>query len=119
MPFGLQNARGDLALTLTAQGAGTVTSGPVAAAGEAAFVMVGVNVSATSGTPTLNGALEESDNGTSGWTTVPGSAFAQLAAAGNTVAFARPSKNYVRVTTTVAGTTPSVTASVGVVVFAD
>ncbi len=119
MPFGLENARGDLALTLTAQGAGTVTSGPVAASGEAGFVMVGVHVSATGGTPTLNGGLEESDNGSSGWTAVAGGAFAQQTAAGNTVAFARPTKNYVRVTTTVAGTTPSVTAAIAVLVFRD
>jgi hypothetical protein len=113
------NARGDLALTLTAQGAGTVTSGPVAAAGVAAFVMTGVHVSAIGGTPTLNGGLEESDNGSSGWTAVPGGTFAQLSAVGSTVAYCKPTKNYVRVTTTVAGTTPSVTGTVAVVVFED
>lgn len=113
------NARGDLALVLTAQGAGTVTSGPVAAAGEAAYVLTGVHVSAISGTPTLNGGIEESDNGTSGWTAVPGGAFAQLSATGSTTAFCRPTKNFVRVTTTVAGTTPSVTGSIGIVIFQD
>jgi hypothetical protein len=119
MPFGMQNAQGDLALTLTAQGAGTVTSGAISAAGVSAYVLLMVHVSAIGGTPTLNASLEVSANGSSGWAAVPGSGIPQLSAAGNAVAFAVPTNNYVRVTATVAGTTPSVTASLAVLTFAE
>jgi hypothetical protein len=119
MPFGFQNAQGDVALTLTAQAAGTVQSGAVSASGQAAYVLLCVHVSAISGTPTLNTSLEESDTGTGSWTAVAGSSTAQLSAAGNAVAFAKPTKSYVRVTATVAGTTPSVTATAAVLVFAE
>ena len=119
MAFGMQGAQGDTALTLTAQGAGTVTSGPIAAAGAAAYVLLLVHVSAIGGTPTLNTSLEQSANGSTGWTAVAGSSAAQLAAAGNAVAFAYPNGNYVRVTATVAGTSPSVTATIAVITFAE
>lgn len=119
MPFGMQNAQGDLALTLTAQGAGTVVSGSISAAGASPYVLLMVHVSAISGTPTLNASLEVSANGSSGWAAVPGSGIAQLAAAGNAIAFAVPAGNYVRVTATVAGTTPSVTANLAVLTFAE
>jgi hypothetical protein len=118
MAFGMQEATGDVALTLTTQGAATVTSGPIAGAGAAAYVLVMVHVSAVTGTPTLNTSLEESSDNSS-WTAVTGSATAQLAAAGNAVAFAKPTKNYVRVTCTVAGTSPVVTGTVAVLAFAE
>jgi hypothetical protein len=119
MAFGMQNASGDTALTLTAQGAATVVSGAIAAAGAAAYVLLLVHVSAVTGTPTLNVSLEQSASGTGSWSAVPGSAIAQLSAAGNAVAFAYPTANYVRVTATVAGTTPAVTATVAVITFAE
>lgn len=118
MAFGMQEATGDTALTFTAQGAATVTSGPVAGAGAAAYVLVMVHVSAIGGTPTLNTSLEESSDNSS-WSAVTGSATAQLSATGNAVAFAKPTKNYVRVTCTVAGGTPSVTGTVAVLAFAE
>lgn len=99
---------GDAALPSAARTAGTYTSGPAAAAGTAADVLLMVHVSATSGTPTLNCSLEQSADGSS-WSAVPGSSTAQLTAAGNAVAAANITANYVRVTSTVAGTTPSVT----------
>ncbi|WP_242890257.1 hypothetical protein [Actinomadura litoris] len=106
--MGLRPVLGDEALPSSARAAGTFTSGPVANAGAATAVLLMVHVSATSGTPTLNASLEESADGSS-WTAVAGSSTAQLTAAGNAVAVAAVTKNYVRVTSTVAGTTPSVT----------
>lgn len=113
-------ARGDLALTLTAQGAGTVNSGPIAGRGEAAYVLVMANTSAATGTgPTLTVTLEESDSGSAGWTAVPGGATPAIAGVGNAVACAAPTKSFVRVAATVAGTTPQVTAKIAVVAFAE
>jgi hypothetical protein len=118
MPQGLAFARGDRALTLTAQGAGTVSSGPVGSAGEAAFLLVMTHVTAATGTgPTTTVVVEESDNGSSGWTAVLGAAGVALAGVGNQVITAAPAKRFVRVTATVAGTTPAVTGSVAVIVF--
>ncbi len=120
MPFGMDAAQGDLALTLTAQGAGTVTSGPITSAGKAGHVLLMVHVSAITGTtPTLNVSLEQSADGASGWTALAGSAAAQLTAVGNAVAYAYPTANYVRVTATVGGTTPAVTARIAALVFGD
>ncbi|MGW1796944.1 hypothetical protein ACWCQN_13255 [Streptomyces sp. NPDC001984] len=106
--MGLRPAFSDVALPSTARGAGTFTSGPIANAGEATDVLLMVHCTATSGTPTLDASLEESNDGTT-WTAIPGSAVTQLTAAGNRVAAATPSKAFVRATTTVAGTTPSMT----------
>ncbi|MGW1595252.1 hypothetical protein [Streptomyces sp. NPDC002343] len=107
--MGLRNVQADVALASAARSAGTFTSGPVAAAGGAADVLLTVHCTAASGTtPTLDASLEESADGSS-WTAVPGSAITQLTATGNRVAYAAVTKNYVRVTSTVAGTTPSVT----------
>ncbi len=114
--MGLRNALGDLALPSAARAAGTYVSGPVANAGAAADVMVLVHCTAATGTPTLNVSLEGSDDGET-WSAIPGSAVPQLAAAGNAVGNARPARNYVRVTSTVAGTTPSVTYRVAVLVI--
>jgi hypothetical protein len=99
---------GDVALPSAARTAGTYTSGPAANSGMAADVLLMVHVTAVSGTPTLNCSLEQSADGSS-WSAVPGSSTAQLTAAGNAVAGANITANYVRVTSTVAGTTPSVT----------
>jgi hypothetical protein len=114
--MGLRPALGDVALPSAARAAGTFTSGPVAAGGAAADVVLMVHVSAVSGTPTLNCSLEESADGSS-WSAVPGSATAQLTAAGNAMANARVTQSLVRVTSVVAGTTPSVTYRASVVVF--
>lgn len=117
--MGLRNAMGDLALSSAARGSGTHTSGPVTNAGVAADVVVLVHCTAASGTgPTLDVSLEESADGST-WTAVTGSAATQLTAAGNRTSTARVSKNYVRVTSTVAGTTPSFTYSVAVLVISE
>jgi hypothetical protein len=106
--MGLRPVLGDVALPTAARAAGTFTSGPITAAGQATDVVLIVHATAVSGTPTLNCSLEESADGSS-WSAVAGSATAQLTAAGNALAGATIVKNYVRVTATVAGTTPSVT----------
>jgi hypothetical protein len=104
----LRPVLGDVALPSAARAAGTFTSGPVAAAGQATDVVLIVHATAATGTPTLNCSLEESADGSS-WTAIAGSSTAQLTAAGNTLAAVNVVKNYVRVTATVAGTTPNVT----------
>lgn len=115
--MGLSPAFGDLALPSAARAAGTYVSGPLANAGQAGGVLIGVHATASSGTPTLNCSLEESADGAT-WTALTGSSTAQLAGAGNAVAFAVPAKNFVRVTSVVAGTTPNVTYSISVQIFA-
>ncbi|MFD6035253.1 hypothetical protein ACFWHF_12035 [Streptomyces griseoincarnatus] len=107
--MGLRNVTADVALASAARAAGTHVSGPVAAAGAAADVLLTVHCTAVSGTtPTLDASLEESADGNS-WTAIPGSSITQLTAAGSRTVYAAVTKNYVRVTSTVAGTTPSVT----------
>ena len=118
MPAGLQFAQGDIALTLAAQAAGTVVSGPVGGGGSAAYVLVMVHCTTITGTtPTLTVSLEESSTGAGAWTAVPASAAPQITAAGNAVAFAVPTKNFVRVSAVVGGTTPAVTASIAILAF--
>lgn len=114
--MGLRETVGDALLPSAARGAGTYTSGPVANAGTAADVVLLVHASAVSGTPTLNVSLEQSADGSS-WTGIAGSGITQLTAAGNAVAYATVTQNYVRATATVAGTTPSVTFRVAALVI--
>lgn len=119
MPHGLQYARGDIAAQFTGATA-TVTSGPVGAPGEATVVLAGVHLTALTGTtPTATLTLEESANGSTGWTTVPAATTAALTAAGTAMFMAVASKNYVRAVLTLTGTTPSATGSIPVIVFGD
>lgn len=106
--MGLKPIFGDVALASAARAAGTFVSGPVAAAGAAGWVTMSVHASVSSGTPTLDASLEQSVDGAS-WTPIAGSSITQLTAAGNRVAVAKVTAAYVRATSTVAGTTPSVT----------
>lgn len=108
--MGFRNVQADLVLASAARTA-SGTSGPIANPGVAADVLLMVHCSAASGTtPTLDVSLEESaDN--SNWTAITASAATQLTAAGNRVASARVTKNYVRVAYTIGGTTPSFTFS--------
>jgi hypothetical protein len=120
MPAGLQFARGDVALTLNAQAAGTVTSGPFANSGEAGVVMASLHLTAITGTtPTATLTIEESANGTSGWTAVVGGAGPSQTAAGSACVMVVPSKSFVRASVAVTGTGASVTGSVPVIVFGD
>lgn len=114
---GLRLVEGDVALIAAARGSGTVTSGPIASSGIASDVLLAVHCSAASGTtPTLNVSLEESNDGSS-WSAVTGSGIAQLTAAGNALAYATATKPYMRVTSTVGGTTPSFTFKATVLIL--
>lgn len=106
--MGLRNVMGDVALIGSAAAAGA-SSGPIANPGFAADVVLMVQCAAATGTsPTLNVVLEESvDNST--WTAVAGGAAPQLTAAGSSTSNARLTKSYVRVTSTIGGTTPAIT----------
>lgn len=117
--MGLRPVLGDVALPSAARGSGTVTSGPVANAGMATDVLLMVHCTAASGTsPTLDVSLEESADGAS-WSAVANSSITQLTTAGNRVAAASVTKNYVRVTSTVGGTTPSFTFRAVVMIVPD
>lgn len=112
--MGVRPVLGDTALASAARGSGTYTAGPIANAGMATVVLLMVHCTAASGTsPTLNCSLEESADAAT-WTAVANSSTTQLTAAGNAVATAAVTKNFVRVTATVAGTTPSFTFSASV-----
>jgi hypothetical protein len=108
--MGLRPVFADVALTSAARTA-SAASGPVAVSGATADALVTVHCTAASGTsPTLDVALEESADGAS-WSAVPNSGTTQLTAAGNRVAGAKVTKNFVRVAATIGGTTPSFTFS--------
>jgi hypothetical protein len=118
MAFGFQEAQGDVALTLAATAA-TTNSGPIASAGTAAYVLGLVQITAITGTtPTIVVSFDESTDGTS-WTAMTGAATASLTAAGSAVFFGKATKNYVRATATIGGTTPAVTGTVAVITFAE
>jgi hypothetical protein len=117
MPFGMQLAEGDLALTLTAAAA-TVSSGPVAAAGQAAYVLGMAQVTAITGTsPTAVFSFDESNDGSTSWTAMAGATTVALTAAGSAVFCGKATKNFVRVTVTIGGTTPAVTGMAAVIAF--
>lgn len=119
MAFGMQSAQGDLALALAASAA-TVSSGSIAGAGTAAYVLGLVQVTAITGTsPTLVVSFDESADGSTGWTAMAGATTSALVAAGSTVFFGRATKNYVRATATIGGTGPAVTGTVAVLTFAE
>lgn len=71
------------------------------------------NVGTVSGTaPTLAGVLEDSDDGSTGWASVAGTALTTVTAGNNTqkaVVQVGACKRYVRYTATIGGTTPSFT----------
>jgi hypothetical protein len=119
MPAGLQYARGDIASQFT-NATATVTSGPVGNPGDASVVLAGVHLTALTGTtPTATLSVEQSANGSSGWTTVAGSTAVALSAAGTAQVMVVATANYVRTVLTLAGTTPSATGAVAVIVFGD
>jgi hypothetical protein len=116
MPTGMQLAEGDSALTLSAAAA-TVSSGPIEAAGQAAYVMGMAQVTAITGTtPSVVFSFDESNDGTT-WTPMTGATTASITAVGCAVFCGKATKNYVRVTATIAGTTPAVTGMAAVIAF--
>lgn len=116
MPTGMQLAEGDSALTLTAAAA-TVSSGPIEAAGQAAYVLGMAQITAITGTtPTAVFSFDESVDGVT-WTAMAGATTASLTAAGCAVFCGKATKNFVRVTVTIGGTTPAVTGMAAVIAF--
>jgi hypothetical protein len=117
--MGLRNVLGDVALTGTAASAGA-SSGPIANSGMATDIVALIHVTAATGTtPTLAVALEQSDDNSSYTAITGGGTSANLTAAGNAVINARATKPYVRVTSTIGGTTPAITYRVAVLVIPD
>jgi hypothetical protein len=116
MAFGMQEAQGDIVLNLAAASA-TANSGAIAAQGGAAYVFLGVQITAITGTsPTLVVKLQESSDN-SAWSDVAGATTASLTAIGSAVVFGATVKGYVRAVATIGGTTPAVTAVVAALAF--
>lgn len=115
----LRQVNGDVVLASAARTA-TTNSDPIAAPGAANLVVCGAHVSAASGTgPTLNVKLQQSNDGSTGWTDIPGSTSATLSAAGNASASGVATDDFVRVVLTIGGTTPSFTCSAWVMLAAE
>ena len=116
MAFGMQGAQGDIVLSLVAASV-SANSGAIASQGGAAYVFLGVQVTAITGTtPTLVVKLQESSDN-SAWSDVAGATTASLTAVGSAVVFGAPQKAYVRAVATIGGTTPAVTAVVAALAF--
>lgn len=79
-------------------------------------LMMVQDVGAVSGTaPTLDGKIQDSDDGSTGWADVGGAAFTQVTAANTALKIAvsaNACKRYIRYVGTIAGTTPSFTLGV-------
>lgn len=115
--MGLRPVMGDTVLTGTTAAAGA-SSGPIAAPGFINDIVVLVHVTAITGTsPTLSLAIEQSDDNSTYTAITGGSSAANITAAGSAVINARATKPYVRVTSTIGGTTPAVTYRVSALVF--
>ncbi len=115
--MGLRPALGGVVVASADRTAGTVTSGPIAVAGGATFVVAHAHASAISGSPTLDVTLEESADGDS-WSAIAGGAATQLTAAGNRTVCGLVTENFVQVKAVLAGTsTPHVTYSLAAVVY--
>lgn len=115
----MRTVNGDVVLPSSARGAGTYTAGPLVYGPGVADLLVLTHISAVSGTsPTLVVSVEQSADGSS-WSAVTGAASATLSAVGNSMINASVTQPYVRVSAVVAGTTPSFTFRVAVLVFGE
>lgn len=114
---GLREVLGMVAIPTSAMGAGTYTSGPIANPGIAASVVAHVHASTVSGTTqTLNVSIQSSNDNVT-WTTIPGSAAAQLTGVGNSSTNAYADDDYIQIIAVVGGTgTPVVTFRVSCLV---
>lgn len=73
-------------------------------------MLVSQDVGAISGTPSLAGKIQDSDDGTTGWADVPGATFAAVTAANNLQGLALQAgqvRRYIRYVGTISGGTPS------------
>lgn len=94
----------------------TLTGSAVDVSAVEGDLMILQDVGAVSGTaPTLDGKIQDSDDGSTGWADVSGVTFTQVTAANSkqkTSVPANACKKYVRYVGTIGGTTPSFTLSV-------
>ena len=94
----------------------TVTSSAVDLLGKIGKQVVQQNVGTVSGTtPTLDGKIQDSDDGSTGWADVTGVTFTQVTTSNSlqqAVIDTRSTKRYIRYVGTIAGTTPSFTMGV-------
>ena len=115
--MGLRHVQGDTVLTGSAASAGA-SSGPIANPGYIQDIVVLTHVTAITGTsPTLSLAIEQSDDNSSYSAVTGGASPSNITAVGSQVINARVTKPYVRVTSTIGGTTPAVTYRVVALVF--
>lgn len=115
--MGLRNVLGDTVLTGSSASAGA-SSGPIANPGFISDIVVITHVTAITGTsPTLSLAIEQSDDNSTYTAVTGGASPSNITAAGSQVINARVTKPYVRVTSTIGGTTPSVSYRVSALVF--
>lgn len=94
----------------------TVTGSAVDVSKNAGSLVILQEVGTVSGTtPTLDGKIQDSDDGSTGWADVTGATFTQVTASDSyqkLVLDARQVKKFVRYVGTIAGTTPSFTMGV-------
>ena len=109
---------GDVALS-GSFGSGTHVSAPLANGPGIGDVILGVHVTAMTGTsPAVVVSVEQSVDGST-WTAVAGATTASITAVGNVTCIAGISQNFARVKAVVSGTTPNVTLRVMALVFAE
>jgi hypothetical protein len=105
-----------LQVSVPAARTSTVTGAAVNLAGYAGAVLIVQDVGAVSGTtPTLDGKIQDSPDGSGSWADVPGATLTQVTAANNIQAInvdRRLAKAFIRYVGTIAGTTPSFTLGV-------
>ena len=107
-------ASGIQTLSNIAANTATVTGAAVAVAGFTGNLVVIQNVGVVSGTtPTLDGKIQDSVDGSAGWADVAGATFTQVTASNNVQAIAvnaDATRGFIRYVGTIAGTTPSFTS---------
>lgn len=112
----LAAAAGALQISVPAARTSTVTGSAVDVRGYTGPLLVVQDVGAVTGTtPTLDGKIQDSADGSTGWADVTGATFAQVTAANNIQSIAvqaDQTKGYIRYVGTIAGTTPSFTCGV-------
>ena len=110
----LKNAAETITASAPAARTSTVTGSAQDMIAGDGLVSVIQTVGAVSGTsPTLDGAIEESADGSTGWAAISGATFTQVTASTNlqVISFQR-TKRYLRYVGTIAGTSPSFTMCV-------
>lgn len=99
-----------LQLAVPATRTSTVTGAAVDVLHYDGPMLVTQDVGATSGTPSLAGKIQHSDDGSTGWEDVPGAVFAAVTGANNLQGIALQAgqvRRYIRYVGTISGGTPS------------